>query len=115
MQEYCFDPEVASVIYCAQCFEVIPVFGRELVASCINCEARVCVSCQQLEHPRGLCFEDGATRAVRTQAASRGWGTCPGCRAVVEKIQGCNHIICRCKCEFCYSCGQKICECSTRT
>ena len=30
---------------------------------------------------------------------------CPKCKAWVQKIEGCNYILCRCKHEFCYVCG----------
>ncbi|CAK9073067.1 unnamed protein product [Durusdinium trenchii] len=31
---------------------------------------------------------------------------CPGCRGVVERNGGCNHMICRCGVHFCYVCGR---------
>lgn len=31
--------------------------------------------------------------------------TCPGCGAVVQKTQGCNHMICRCGMDYCYRCS----------
>lgn len=33
--------------------------------------------------------------------------TCPGCNALVYKLEGCNHITCRCRVEFCYVCGNE--------
>ena len=30
---------------------------------------------------------------------------CPQCRNGVQRIDGCNHMTCRCRCEFCYACG----------
>jgi hypothetical protein len=30
---------------------------------------------------------------------------CPNCKAWVQKTEGCNYILCRCKYEFCYICG----------
>ena len=29
---------------------------------------------------------------------------CPKCRSYIEKINGCNHIKCRCNHEFCWNC-----------
>jgi len=34
-----------------------------------------------------------------------GWRRCYKCRTLVELTQGCSHITCRCKAQFCYICG----------
>lgn len=34
-----------------------------------------------------------------------GWRRCYKCRNLVELSQGCSHITCRCKAQFCYICG----------
>ncbi|KAJ1549345.1 hypothetical protein HK405_005066 [Cladochytrium tenue] len=34
-----------------------------------------------------------------------GWTPCPRCRTPIEKLHGCNHIICLCRHEFCYRCA----------
>ncbi|CAE7183855.1 ARI5, partial [Symbiodinium microadriaticum] len=31
---------------------------------------------------------------------------CPGCRAIVQRNGGCNHMVCRCGTHFCYVCGR---------
>lgn len=36
---------------------------------------------------------------------SKGWQWCPGCGHLVEKRDGCWHMVCRCGCSFCYGCG----------
>lgn len=33
--------------------------------------------------------------------------SCPKCNAKVHKFEGCNHMTCRCKIQFCYICGQE--------
>jgi len=37
-----------------------------------------------------------------------GFRKCPKCPATVERVQGCNHITCRCGTHFCYLCGKDI-------
>ena len=31
---------------------------------------------------------------------------CPDCGCVIEKIDGCNHMACRCGAHFCWQCGE---------
>jgi len=38
-------------------------------------------------------------------AKAQRWRRCPGCHAIVELTQGCHHIRCLCKKEFCFKCG----------
>jgi hypothetical protein len=40
-------------------------------------------------------------------AKEKHWKRCPSCKHVVERSVGCNHMVCRCGCHFCYSCGTK--------
>ncbi|RKO92302.1 hypothetical protein BDK51DRAFT_21606, partial [Blyttiomyces helicus] len=50
---------------------------------------------------------------IKDISESRGWKICPQCSAVVEKVEGCVHITCRCKYKFCYTCVRrwKTCHC----
>jgi hypothetical protein len=34
---------------------------------------------------------------------------CPGCGAWIVKEDGCNNMMCRCGCRFCFCCGDLIC------
>ena len=36
---------------------------------------------------------------------------CPNCKFIVEKTDGCDHMTCRCRYEFCYVCGGKYMKC----
>ncbi|KAJ0075199.1 hypothetical protein Patl1_34850 [Pistacia atlantica] len=42
---------------------------------------------------------------VRELAKEKKWGRCPKCKYYVERTDGCPHMTCRCKFEFCYGCG----------
>ncbi|KAG9003806.1 hypothetical protein FRB93_010822 [Tulasnella sp. JGI-2019a] len=44
-------------------------------------------------------------RAVLELARAQQWRRCPSCRVIVELTQGCNHITCTCRSEFCFRCG----------
>ncbi|PWA93060.1 Zinc finger, C3HC4 RING-type [Artemisia annua] len=41
-------------------------------------------------------------------AKKNNWKKCPKCKFFVEKTDGCRHIRCRCKYDFCYTCGGKL-------
>ena len=34
--------------------------------------------------------------------------SCPKCTAPVDKIEGCNHMTCFCKTQFCYTCKKEF-------
>lgn len=40
-------------------------------------------------------------------ASEKKWQSCPSCHFYVERSLGCNHMVCRCGCHFCYACGVK--------
>jgi E3 ubiquitin-protein ligase RNF144 len=40
-------------------------------------------------------------------ADSKKWQHCPHCRNLMEKIDGCLHMTCRCGTQSCYNCGQR--------
>lgn len=70
------------------------------------CRANICLGCKELAH-RGINCERHAddTQASKIQRQF-GWGRCPGCRYVVEKVDGCNNVSCtRCGTRFTYSPG----------
>ncbi|KAH8802703.1 hypothetical protein F5884DRAFT_478888 [Xylogone sp. PMI_703] len=100
-------------IYCpmVNCGEFIPKSSRvdlkhpfEVV--CLKCKTRVCTTCKRRAHPLGKdCPEDWELEAVLRMGENAGWRRCYKCRTLVELIQGCSHITCRCKAQFCYICG----------
>lgn len=46
--------------------------------------------------------EDAALMLLAKQGH---WKRCPSCRHMVERLTGCNHMVCRCGNAFCYACG----------
>lgn len=120
----------ARLLYCPKCATPaeIPVAEADeeqlTRTSCPDpaCGAELCAACRVAWH-EGLTCEQwlalpAAQRApeeeaARRLAASRGWMPCPACSAVVERIDGCNHVVCSapgptgvvCGTAFCYRCG----------
>ncbi|KAK4168660.1 ribonucleases P/MRP protein subunit POP1 [Cladorrhinum sp. PSN259] len=73
---------------------------------CKYCKTRVCSMCKRNAHRLGQdCPEDRDLDAVLKIGESSGWRRCYKCRTLIELVQGCTHITCRCKAQFCYICG----------
>lgn len=69
-----------------------------------RCRASICLRCRGLAHAGVDCDRHADdTEATRIQRQF-GWGRCPGCRFVVEKVDGCNSVSCtRCGRGFTYT------------
>lgn len=73
---------------------------------CRTCRERACSICKRAAHAFGQdCPADWELDAVLQMGEQSGWRRCYKCRTLVELTQGCSHITCRCKAQFCYICG----------
>lgn len=73
---------------------------------CRKCKTRVCIMCKRNAHEVGHdCPDDWELDAVLKMGEKSGWRRCYKCRTLVELTQGCTHMTCRCKAQFCYICG----------
>ncbi|XP_006660655.1 E3 ubiquitin-protein ligase RNF14-like [Oryza brachyantha] len=88
-------------------------------ASCPTCSRAFCLQC---EEPWDDRHGDSDARCSLTQLAmGSDWRRCPSCRAMIDKIDGCKRMTCRCGAVFCYDCGSSFkprkwsCKCSSRT
>ncbi|KAL1719404.1 hypothetical protein EV715DRAFT_272792 [Schizophyllum commune] len=81
---------------------------------CPRCSTLACSSCKERAHPGAACGENQATEAVRALARASGWQTCPKCKNIVELSQGCFHMTCLCRAQFCYLCAVPWKRCSCR-
>ncbi|KAL2835086.1 hypothetical protein BDW59DRAFT_177191 [Aspergillus cavernicola] len=82
------------------------------MGTCQTCQARTCTLCKQPAHD-GVCGD--TDKEVMKLAEQSGWQQCAQCHHLIELSTGCNHIICRCKYQFCYICRRKwkSCRCET--
>ncbi|KLU82936.1 IBR domain-containing protein [Magnaporthiopsis poae ATCC 64411] len=102
-----------SRIFCpnSTCGEFIRPRGRidpkhPFDVVCRRCRTRVCIMCKRDAHPLGQdCPADWELEAVLKMGEKSGWRRCYKCRTLVELSQGCTHMTCRCKAQFCYICG----------
>ncbi|KAJ7441117.1 hypothetical protein FB451DRAFT_1344032 [Mycena latifolia] len=64
-------------------------------------------------HPARDCEDNAALEQVKALAQEKHWQTCPGCGQIIDLQQGCFHMTCRCRTEFCYLCAArwKSCPC----
>ncbi|KAK6580819.1 hypothetical protein PZA11_007055 [Diplocarpon coronariae] len=102
-----------SRIFCPvpTCGEFIPKRRRidpkhPFQVVCRKCRAKACSICKRAAHAFGQdCPADWESDAVLQMGEKSGWRRCYKCRNLVELTQGCSHITCRCKAQFCYICG----------
>lgn len=83
---------------------------------CPVCKRPFCATCLVPWHSEFTCREFEKLNAKKkgkednmaeALAKKKMWRKCPRCKFFVEKTEGCLHITCRCKYEFCYRCGSK--------
>lgn len=65
--------------------------GRKY-AKCGRCKTKVCCLCNNKWHGSRDCPKDEETNKVLQQAKDAGWQRCFNCRAMVELLEGCNHM-----------------------
>ncbi|KAL9995561.1 putative transcription factor C2H2 family [Helianthus debilis subsp. tardiflorus] len=81
--------------------------------NCPVCRRSFCKVCRVPWHSKLSCKEFGKLKGKNVDemavalAKKKKWKKCPNCNFFVEKAEGCVHITCRCKYEFCYTCGAK--------
>lgn len=84
------------------------------VGTCEKCKAKTCKHCRQKVHLGRFCEEDQDTKAVKELGRRKGWKTCPGCNHLIERQDGCLHMVCtRCQTAFCYRCSKKWKDCES--
>ncbi|CAF0732088.1 unnamed protein product [Rotaria sp. Silwood1] len=85
---------------------------------CEQCDQKWCWSCYSPSHPDETCrqFKKNHTELdvwAKTRRSEnrnqRNAQRCPKCSIYIEKIDGCDHMICtKCNSKFCYRCGSRI-------
>ena len=65
------------------------------VGLCMKCNHWTCMICRGTAHD-GDCPRDEDTIELLKLATSKRWQRCPSCAGVVELVQGCYHMTCRC-------------------
>ncbi|OCH93922.1 hypothetical protein OBBRIDRAFT_238839 [Obba rivulosa] len=79
-----------------------------------GCITTTCLRCKnKVTNPAHRCTENVQDSQVLSLGRAAGWARCPGCETMIELKDGCLHITCRCRTEFCYVCKArwKTCKC----
>ncbi|KAH8593635.1 hypothetical protein B0O99DRAFT_207175 [Bisporella sp. PMI_857] len=83
-------------------------------AKCGKCGHKTCSMCRGDFHGGRDCPQDRGIQATLELAEVEGWKRCYSCHALVEHNQGCRHMTCRCRAQFCYICSARwrTCTCT---
>jgi hypothetical protein len=89
---------------CTQVYRSAP---PNAVLQCPSCLVRICPTCR-IEYHDGMTCEE---RDVAEDKLFKEWTSnndvksCPGCKAPIERSEGCNHMTCtRCQTHICWEC-----------
>ncbi|KAK7726327.1 hypothetical protein SLS57_003413 [Botryosphaeria dothidea] len=63
------------------------------------------LKCKETAHGEEECREDEEMRSLMLLAQENKWKRCPRCQRMVERIEGCDDMLCVCGAAFCYICG----------
>ncbi|KAI1661645.1 IBR finger domain-containing protein [Daldinia decipiens] len=101
---YCHQPECSAFIP--------PKNHVGDIAICMDCGVQTCITCKGPSH-NGDCPDDKDLQEVLELAQEHGWQQCYNCLSLIELSDGCYHMTCKCRSEFCYLCGTpwKNCDC----
>ncbi|KAI0114192.1 hypothetical protein F4776DRAFT_638520 [Hypoxylon sp. NC0597] len=99
-----------SLKYCpsVDCGYVYRISDAPKMRTCPNCLVAVCTACQA-QHGSMTCadYKDlstGGLEAFERLKKERGIKDCPKCKTPLEKIDGCDHMTCRCGAHICWVC-----------
>ncbi|CAI2368086.1 unnamed protein product [Moneuplotes crassus] len=99
---------------CTNVFEWDFTKGQSPHQHCPVCSLVICLKCKTPWHQGYTCEEiskmqetspEDVNFYILTKQAM--FQQCPECKFWVQRKDGCNQIICRCQCKFCYECGSK--------
>ncbi|KAG6528317.1 E3 ubiquitin-protein ligase RNF144A-like [Zingiber officinale] len=110
---------VKAKVYCpyTDCSGMMEADGHEALreAECGHCRRMFCTRCRVPWHQGRVCGdsqeaieEEEKDVLLRELAAKLKWQRCPQCRIMVERIEGCRFMKCRCDCCFCYICASPM-------
>lgn len=109
--------QFSVVIHCQKCKRSAFVdrqdydFMRNISCPLRDCNHVWCKECQQTIIPGGPKHSCDGSAELDRLVKRKGWRYCPSCKTPIQKVSGCNHLMCivpRCNTHFCYACGGLI-------
>lgn len=71
---------------------------------CEFCDKKMCLKCNKAFHDKVTC-ESMMNRELKSWSVGKDIKKCPHCKAIIQKIEGCNHITCSfCNHNWCWLC-----------
>jgi hypothetical protein len=74
------------------------------IVTCPVCSEKSCFTCRIPWHASRTCEEVESEDKANKELLEKLTKVCPGCGARVEKIDGCDHMTCTCRSEWCWLC-----------
>ncbi|KAK9940217.1 hypothetical protein M0R45_016888 [Rubus argutus] len=114
---YCPYPKCSTLMSKKEVFEYTKTSyvgaGRSGARKCMKCHYYFCINCMVPWHYKMSCEEYKKShpyppkedQLLNSLATTKKWRNCEKCNHMVELVEGCYHITCRCGYEFCYTCG----------
>lgn len=95
-------------VYCPNPRCSIFLGGENSPTTCGVCRTRLCRTCKAVAHEDRPCIRNTWDLDVQfiDLAKQQKWQSCHSCQAMVERTEGCPHIVCKCGGQFCYLCGR---------
>ena len=89
---------------CTQVYRSAP---PNAVLQCPSCLVRICPTCRIKYHDGMTCEERDVAedKLFKEWTSNNDVKSCPGCKAPIERSEGCNHMTCtRCQTHICWEC-----------
>lgn len=77
------------------------------------CESSI--SLKFMSYARKLFQNFKLDKSLVELAKKERWRRCPKCSFYIERSEGCDNMLCRCGCRFCYNCGRRHANGHART
>jgi len=91
---------------CSQIYSTASA-AKGSVLQCPSCLVRICSKCNVEHHEAFECPErtDDSDKHLDKWVAEHDVKSCPGCKVLIERAEGCNHMTCpRCQTHICWVC-----------
>ncbi|KAJ7460951.1 hypothetical protein B0H11DRAFT_158614 [Mycena galericulata] len=107
------DQHPQELKYCTtpDCRQIYRATTAPAIVDCPSCFSSICPCCSQGAHEGMSCEENQLHHDTAEQerlnelwAQENNIKTCPSCKIRIEKLEGCNHVACKCGAHICWKC-----------